>query len=202
MRIGIFGGTFDPIHLGHLVLAEQCREQCELDEVWFVPAAIPPHKQDAAISPAASRCAMIEFAISGTPNFKLDRLELERTGPSYTVTTLEKLHADDPNRELFLLLGADSIRDLPSWRAPNRILELATVVAVNRGRDSLDESQIQHFLANALGTITPRIKIVQIPGIDIAATDIRHRVAAGQSIRFLVPRAVEAYIHEHSIYRS
>lgn len=202
MRIGIFGGTFDPIHLGHLILADQCREQCELDEVWFVPAAIPPHKQATVISPAATRCAMIELAISGYPAFRLARLELDRSGPSYTVTTLEQLHGDDPSRELFLLLGADSIRDLPSWREPQRVLELATVVAVNRGRDIFDLPAVKQHLKAELGNVSAHLQVVQIPGIDISATDIRRRVTEGRSIRYLVPRAVEAYIHENSVYRT
>lgn len=200
MRVGIFGGTFDPIHLGHLILAEQCREQCQLDEVWFVPALIPPHKQNHSISTAATRCAMIEFAISGNPSFRLERLELERTGPSYTVTTLEKLHGDAPGRELFLLLGADSIHDLPTWREPKRILELATIVAVNRGRETFDEQAVRQHLTAQLGDIDPRICVVSMPGIDISATEIRSRVQQGLSIRYQVSRAVEAYILEHSVY--
>src|SRR6478736_3579271 len=109
MRLGLYGGSFDPVHYGHLLLAECCREQCQLDQVWFVPAAVPPHKQDAVISPAKSRCEMIDFAIAGNPQFKLSRIELDRPGPSYTVTTLEQLAAEDSARELFLLVGADSI---------------------------------------------------------------------------------------------
>ena len=201
MRIGIFGGTFDPIHIGHLVLAEQCREQCQLDEVWFVPAALPPHKLDSIISPAKIRSEMIEFAIAGNPQFKLCRIELDRSGPSYTVTTLEQLHVEDPTRELFLLVGADSIRDLPTWRQPQRILELATVVAVNRGGDPGIESH--HLTVQQLaGNSIPRIQIVQIPALEISATDIRQRIAAGRSVRYLVPRSVEAYIREHGFYEA
>jgi nicotinate-nucleotide adenylyltransferase len=201
VRLGIFGGTFDPIHTGHLVLAEQCREQCQLDEVWFVPAALPPHKQDAVISPAKTRCEMIEFAISGNPQFKLSRIELERSGPSYTVATLEQLHAEDPTRELFLLVGADSIRDLPTWYQPQRIMELAAIVAVNRGRDSLGKAESQPPLTDPIARlIADRVRFVQMPGIDISATDIRQRVSQGRSIRYLVPRAVEAYIREHGFY--
>ncbi len=196
MRIGVFGGTFDPLHTGHLVLAEQCREQCHLDEVWFVPAAIPPHKQELVISTARARCDMIEFAIAGNPQFKLSRVEIDRPGPSYTVTTLELLRDEDPTRELFLLVGADSIRDLPTWREPDRIQELATIVAVNRGRAVPTDAQRQALQP----TIGDRIHFVGMPGIDISATDIRQRVASGRSIRYLVPRAVESYIHQHHLY--
>jgi len=196
MRIGIFGGTFDPLHNGHLVLAEQCREQCRLDEVWFVPAAIPPHKQDLVISPAKTRCDMIEFGISGNPQFKLCRVELDRPGLSYTVTTLQQIHDEDPTRELFLLVGADSIRDLPTWRQPDRILQLATIVAVNRGSAAPTEAQRQALQP----TIASRIQFVGMPGIEISSTDIRQRVTSGQSIRYLVPRAVETYIHQNRVY--
>ena len=198
MRLGIYGGTFDPIHYGHLVLAEQCREQCQLDEVWFVPAAQPPHKLDAVITSGKARCEMIEFAIAGHPHFKLSRIELERTGPSFTVTTLEQLQAEDTSRELFLLIGADSLHDLPQWREPQRIQELATVVAVNRGDRPLpDRSQLEPQLGPAQAA---RIQFVQMPGLDLSARDIRQRSTEGRSIRYLVPRAVEAYIAHNHLY--
>lgn len=201
MRIGIFGGTFDPVHLGHLVLAEQCRDQCGLDQVWFMPAALPPHKQQAKISPARTRCEMLEFAIAGNPQFQLSRMELDRAGPSYTVTTLQQLRDEDPARELFLLVGADSIRDLPTWRQPERILELATVVAVNRGRDVLTAADVQTLIVDRFGAAAAaRVQLIQMPGIAISATEIRQWSAAGRSIRYLVPRAVEMYIHEHQVY--
>jgi nicotinate-nucleotide adenylyltransferase len=198
MRVGIFGGTFDPIHIGHLVLAEQCREQCQLDEVWFVPAAQPPHKRDAVISPAKARCEMIEFAISGQPQFQLCTAEIDRAGPSFTVTTLEQLHSKHPDHELFLLIGADSLRDLPLWREPRKILELATVVAVNRGgRPEPDRTMINDRLGS---DIHSRLRFVEMPGIDVSASDIRRRVASGRSIRYLVPRAVETFIHQRNLF--
>ncbi|MBC8113588.1 MAG: nicotinate-nucleotide adenylyltransferase [Candidatus Saccharimonas sp.] len=198
MRLGIYGGTFDPIHYGHLVLAEQCREQCQLDEVWFVPAAQPPHKLDATISSAKARCEMVEFAIAGHPHFKLSRMEIERTGPSFTVTTLEQLREEDASRELFLLIGADSLHDLPQWREPQRIQQLATVVAVNRGDRPLpDRSRLEQQLGPAEAA---RIQFVQMPGLDLSAGDIRQRSAEERSIRYLVPRAVEVYIAHNHLY--
>lgn len=198
MRVGIFGGTFDPIHFGHLTLAEQCREQCQLDEVWFVPAAQPPHKQGAVISPVKSRCEMVEFAIAGNSAFRLSSIEIDRAGPSFTVTTLEQLNSEDPSRELFLLIGADSLIDFPHWRQPNRILELATIVAVNRGDRPLpDRSLIRAVCGDLADT---KILGVNMPAIDLSSTDIRRRVSEGRNIRYLVPRAVEAYIHEHRLY--
>ena len=112
MRLGVYGGSFDPIHWGHLLLAEQCREQCELDAVWFVPAGIPPHKQSSEITPGKARAEMVEFAIAGCPGMSVSDLELKRAGKSYTVDTLEALHAEDPSRELYFLIGADSLHDL------------------------------------------------------------------------------------------
>ena len=198
MRVGIFGGTFDPIHFGHLVLAEQCREQCRLDEIWFMPASVPPHKQSAVISSAQMRCEMIAFAIAGNAHFRLNKMELERQGPSFTVDTLSRLHADNPTREHFLMIGADSLRDLHTWREPARILELSTIVAVNRGNHPLpDLSELQTICGDLVNT---RITTVEMPAIDISSTDIRQRIKKNRSIRYLVPRAVEAYIMEHRLY--
>ena len=118
MRLGIFGGTFDPVHYGHLLLAELCREACRLDQVWFVPAATPPHKSPRAITPAGQRLEMLELAVGGNECFAVSRLEVDRGGVSYTVDTLAELKAADPQRELFFLLGGDSLKDLPHWREP------------------------------------------------------------------------------------
>ena len=198
MRIGIFGGTFDPIHVGHLILAEQCREQCQLDEVWFVPAARPPHKLEATISDAKQRTEMLEFAISGNPRFRVSKIELERSGPSFTYLTLEQLKAEDASRELFLLIGADSVRDLPTWRNPEQIIELATVVAVNRGEQPPPD--ISHLGELTKSVAKPQLLTVTMPAIDISATEIRQRVREGRSIRYQVPRAVEVHIHEQRLY--
>jgi nicotinate-nucleotide adenylyltransferase len=198
MRLGIFGGTFDPIHNGHLVLAEQCREQCQLDAVWFVPSACPPHKLGSAISSPKARCEMIEFAIAGNAYFQLNRMELDRSGISYTVTTLEQIHAEHPAYELFLLMGADSLRHLSMWSQPQRILELATVVTVNRGGEqSPDKSLLQTQLGPS---IQSRLKSVQMPHLELSAGSIRQRVEQERSIRYLLPRAVEVYITQNGLY--
>ena len=132
MRLGIFGGTFDPVHYGHLLLAECCREQCRLDAVWFLPAAVPPHKQRRELTPAAERIEMLELALAGNTAFSVCRYEAERGGVNYTVDTLAHFHEEDPGRELFLLLGGDMLADLPNWRDAARIVELALPVAVCR----------------------------------------------------------------------
>jgi nicotinate-nucleotide adenylyltransferase len=202
MRLGIYGGTFDPVHYGHLLLAEQCREQSALDEVWFVPAAAPPHKENVEITSAKHRVNMLDFAVAGCPELKICELELERGGVSYTVDTLQQLSDEDPSRELFLLVGMDSLLDLPTWREPERILQLATVVAVNRR--SQHSSGAEQSALSACRQITPaaeeRIELAEMPDIDISATDIRSRVRAGKSIRFLTPRPVAMYIAEHGLY--
>ena len=199
MRLGIFGGTFDPVHYGHLVLAEQCREQLQLDEVWLLPAGQPPHKPGRFVTPANQRAEMLEYAVAGHPHLRVDRRELQRAGPSFTVDTLETLKAEDAAREIVLLLGADSLFEFPTWREPQRILTLATVAAANR--PGLPKPDLAPLRA-ALGPAAEAIKLVTIPGCDLSSTDLRQRVREGKSIRYLVPRAVECYIDQHGLYRA
>jgi nicotinate-nucleotide adenylyltransferase len=199
MRLGLCGGTFDPVHYGHLLLAEQCREQCRLNEVRFIPSGNPPHKESADITSGQLRAEMLELAVAGHPQFAVDSRELNRDGITYTVDTLSELAAEEPERELFFLIGADSLHDLPTWREPQRIAELATIIAVNRGDcplPSLDE--IRETLGEAVAS---RIEIVTMPGIDLSATDIRRRIQSDQSIRFMTPRAVEVFVAENGLYR-
>ncbi len=198
MRLGIYGGTFDPVHYGHLLLAEQAREQCRLDKVWFVPARQPPHKQADGITPPDARIDMLDFALAGCPEFSVSRVEVDRDGPSYMVDTLQLLVEEDPDRELFLLIGADSLTDLPTWREPQRILELATVIAVNRG--PFDEAALRGSASGLGPEHADRIQFVAMPGVDISASDIRRRVKEGRSIRFQTPRPVATYIAEQGLY--
>ncbi len=198
MRLGLFGGTFDPIHLGHLILAEQCREQCQLDKVWFLPSGDPPHKPTSSITPGKQRTEMIEFAIAGHEHFSVNSMELDREGTTFTVQTLEELKLAHDSRELFFLIGADSLTDFPTWRSPERILELATLVAVNRGNA---HPQPIEPLIEALGPLAKtRIQQLQIPDIEISSSDIRTRIQQGKSIRYLVPRSVEVYIADQKVY--
>lgn len=200
MRIGVFGGTFDPIHYGHLLLAETCRETLRLDQVRFIPAASPPHKQDHHISDGHARADMLHLAVSGYPEFVVDRRELKRKGPSFTVDTLAEFSTEFPDAELYFLVGADSLRDLLTWREPERITQLATLVACNRpGLPALNHQQISTWVGKEL---SDRIMTVQIPGTDISASELRDRVRFGRSLRFLTPRAVEAFVIEHRLYRS
>lgn len=191
MKIGIYGGTFDPIHIGHLILAESVREDLELDEVWFVPAFLNPHKAGRASTPPKFRLEMLRFAIAGHPNFKLSEIEIRRKGPSFTCETLQSIHHERPADELFLMIGADSLTDFPNWREPDRILELSTVVAVNRGREAAVIPQ---------EVSRERIQIVNMPAIEVSATEIRNRIREAKSIRYFTPRAVELFIQANSLY--
>lgn len=198
MRLGIFGGTFDPVHYGHLLLAETCREQLKLDQVRFVPAATPPHKLDHQISDGHARADMLSLAVSGYPEFVVDRRELKRKGPSFTVDTLTEYATEFPDAELFFLIGADSLRDLLTWRNPERISQLATLVACNRpGVAALQNEQIVEWVG---AEIASRILTQQIPGTDISASDIRERARTGCSLRFLTPRSVETFLTAHDLY--
>jgi nicotinate-nucleotide adenylyltransferase len=200
MRLGVFGGTFDPVHYGHLLLAECCREQCGLDAVWFLPAAVAPHKQDRSPTPAGERIEMLELAIAGNPAFSVCRYETDRGSVNFTVDTLEHIRAENPDRELFLLIGADMLADLPNWRSAERVCQLATPVAVCR-------PGCQPVSADHLGAIVSPKRLeavrglrVEMPEIGISSTDLRRRVELGQSLRYFTPRAVEMYIATQGLY--
>ena len=199
MRIGVFGGSFDPIHYGHLLLAESCREQCQLDQVWFFPAAQPPHKQTIELAPADRRIDMLELATGGHPAFFVRRDEIDRGGVSYTVETLAKLDADHPGNDWFLLLGADSLADLPNWREPERIATLAKLVVVCRAGPLAPARHGDHGVEDA-ARFQPLT--VEMPLVGFSASEIRQRVASGRSIRFMTTRAVELYIQTHRLYQS
>jgi nicotinate-nucleotide adenylyltransferase len=200
-RIGIFGGTFDPVHLGHLIMAEQCREAGELNEVWFIPAARPPHKQDRSLTSFAQRVEMLALAIAGMPAFRVNELEKDRAGPSYTADTLAELHRLHPQTDFALLLGSDCLPDLPEWHQPERILELAELLIYARPSwPALLAESLRESLRLSENTAF-RMRWVPGPSVDIASRDLRQRAAEGRSLRFLMPRAVECYIEEKKLYR-
>jgi nicotinate-nucleotide adenylyltransferase len=201
MRIGIFGGTFDPVHQGHLILAEQAREQGRLDEVWFVPAPRPPQKEAQAITRFEQRVEMLTLALAGQPAFRVDRVEEHRDGPSYTADTLTELHQRHPEHEFWLLIGGDSLADLPSWREPIRIVQQAGLLVAERAGApllSVQELRVRLGLSEADRL---QIQVIDTLRIEIASRDLRRRVAAGRSIRYFLPRSVEMYIQEKGLYR-
>ena len=197
VRLGVFGGTFDPVHLGHLVLAECAREALSLEQVVWVPAGDPWRKSDRPVSAAKDRIELVRLAIKGNPAFELSTVETERAGPSYSAETLTALAAARSGAELFFLLGLDALEDLTHWHEPHKILELAKVAAASREGRRLDAYQLDAMLLG-LGA---RTVWFDMPRLDISATELRERAAAGRSLRYLVPAAVEAYIGEHGLYQ-
>lgn len=197
--VGVLGGTFDPIHFAHLAMAEQVRQQLRLEEVLFVPAGQTVHKDAARVSPPGHRVRMLELATADNPAFVVDRLEIERGGPSYTVDTLEQLTRRLAGRDLCFIVSAQAARELPDWREPERILDLARIVIVPRlGYELPDRA----WLAGRFGRRADRFVIAETPSLGHSSSDIRARVGAGQSIRYLVPEPVRAYIDQHGLYRA
>ncbi len=197
-RLGILGGTFDPIHHGHLVAAQEVQHQLALDQVLFVPAGMPPHKPPQPISPIHHRLRMVELAIAGKSHFALSRLDADRPGPCYTVDTLQLLRREWGPGPLFVfIIGADSLADLLTWHQPQRLIELCELAAVTRPGVEVDLPR----LAEHLPGITARLHLVQMPLLEISSSDLRARVRAGRPISYLVPPAVEAYILEQGLYR-
>jgi len=197
IRLGILGGTFDPPHIAHLVIADQARSQLSLSCVSLVPAGQPPHKLDRPITPIEHRLAMTQLAIAGDPGLALSRVDVDRPGPHYTADTLALLRATHPDDELYLLIGSDSLRDLTAWREPARIVAQARLAVMRRPDADLDISRLE----SALPGISGRVEWLDAPWLDISSSDIQRRVRAGLSIRHLVPAAVERYIVEHELYR-
>jgi nicotinate-nucleotide adenylyltransferase len=193
VKLGVFGGTFDPPHLGHLIVAQDALQALGLDRVLFVPAGSPPHKQGRPTTPAPLRLEMTRAAVAGDPRFEVTDLELRRAGPSFTVDTLLQLLERAPESALFLLLGADQVRELESWRRPDEILRLARVVAITRA-GAVDGP------GRAADSLPAGLEVVRATRIDISATEVRRRVAAGESIRYLVPGAVERIIRRERLY--
>lgn len=187
MRIGIFGGSFDPIHIGHLIVAEAAADALALDMVRFVPTAQQPLKEPEAQSPVEHRVAMLALAIEHNPRFCMDTIEVDRGGTSYTVDTLLGLQATFPRDALFFLVGADAARTLSSWREVERLPSLATIVSLTRGgREAPPHPAIA--------------RSIQVPAIGVSGTEIRRAVAAGRSIRYVVPEPVRSYIATHRLY--
>ncbi|HYP39503.1 MAG TPA: nicotinate-nucleotide adenylyltransferase [Chloroflexia bacterium] len=198
-RIGIMGGSFDPIHIAHLIMAESVLEALSLDLVLFVPSGSQPLKRDKYVSPIEHRVAMVELAIAGNPHFALSRVDVDRPGPSYTVDTVPALRQEwsGPEVEMWFIVGADSLSTFPRWRDPSGILAHVRLAVVRRPGVEPD----MLLLKAALPQLEERLDWVDAPLIDISATDIRRRVAAGLSIRYRVPDAVRDYIEANCLYK-
>lgn len=202
MRIGVFGGSFDPIHLGHLVLAESCREQAKLDQVLFMPCAMSPHKLDGAHGTDRQRLESLDLAIGGHRDFIRSDMEIKRGGVSYTVETLKALTTQNPENEWFFLMGADSLESFASWREPEEILRLAKPIVVGRPGSNPVNLELFEPLSSAPYVDQLRELQVESPLVEVSSSNIRSRVSRGESIRFLVPRSVEKYIETQKMYLS
>ncbi len=209
VNVALFGGTFDPIHCGHLIVARCVLERLSLDEVTFIPSANPPHKGRADLSDVAHRLAMVELAIDGPrprvgaePGFACDDCETRRSGPSYTLETVMHFRARlGPQATIHWIIGADSLAELETWHRAGELVDACNIVTVNRlGDNQPDLSTFGRVLDEGHVAKLER-GILQTPHIDISATDIRRRVAAAQSIRYLVPEPVRQYIEDHQLYR-
>jgi nicotinate-nucleotide adenylyltransferase len=197
-RLGILGGTFDPPHIGHLWLATVAADELDLAKVLLVPAANPPHKRRRAISHAADRVLMTRLAVANDPRLDVSPVELEREGPSYTVDTLTELGRRHPDADLVLVLAADSLAQIDTWREPDRLLELASWAVGPRPGAPLPT---RAELVARWGRAASRIHLLGGPALEVSASQIRRRVAAGRAIRYLVPRAVEELIVDRQLYR-
>ncbi len=201
-RIGIFGGSFNPIHTAHLILAERAVAERALDKALFIPALQPPHKPARPVAPADHRMRMVELAVEGNPAFEASRIELDRQGPSYTLTTVRELRRTlGQDAELFLVLGGDSVHDIATWWRAEELVREADVIAFERPGYSLDSDLVE--LAHRFGehwASKVRALKVHAPLIGISATEIRERVRDGRSIRYLVPEPVREYILAHKLY--
>lgn len=200
MRLGIIGGTFDPIHNGHLIIAQEAALSLKLNRVLFIPAGDPPHKQKRAVSAAHHRFAMVQKAIANNPLFEVSTIEIDRPGLSYTVETLATLRqlyqTDD---EFFFIIGVDAVADMLSWQSPERVLQLAKLAVVARPGYSLSLEKLQAGLPNTL--LSECLVNVETPQIEIASSWLRERVKSGLPIRYLVPDDVAAYIEENKLYQ-
>jgi nicotinate-nucleotide adenylyltransferase len=202
-HIGVLGGTFDPVHYGHLVVAEEVYATLQLTEMVFVPTGQPPHKTNEEITAAEHRLAMLELAIASNPHFAISRVDLDRPGPSYTVDTLRLLREQwGDTTTIYFVIGGDSLEDLLSWHDPSGILEQLTHLVVVR-RPGYNESEAYYeWLEARLPGIKQRLLMVDAPQFDISATDLRTRVEQGQPIKYQTPESVESYIIQYGLYRS
>lgn len=196
-KMGIMGGTFDPVHYGHLAAAEEAWAKLSLDQVVFVVANVPPHKIGEEITSAKHRYAMVELALASNPHFSISRVDLDRPGPSYSVDTVRLLKQEwGPDSEIFFIIGMDSLMEIDTWHEPEQLIRLCWLVAVERPGFQPDLKALE---AKVPG-ITARTVMIDMPAVDISSSDLRHRVREGLPIKYQVPPEVEEYIYSHGLY--
>lgn len=192
------GGTFNPIHLGHLLLSQRAYEQFDLEKVYIMPVNIPPHKQGERIAEDIHRCAMVQLAIASNPNFELSLMEVNRKGLTFTCDTLKELSQQFPEKEWYFIVGADSLASMERWKHPSEIFAMATIVV--GVREDYDEGKLTTIIKHLEKTYEAKIKLLKMPNIDISSTDIRERIRSGLSCKYLVPESVEEYLESHRLY--
>ena len=190
MRIGLLGGTFDPPHYGHLLVASEVLEQCNLDEVWFVPNRLPPHKKGMPVTKKEHRLEMVRLAIEGNPSFRLSTIELEREGQSYTYDTIRQLTVTYRNDRFFFIIGADMINDLPNWHHIDKLVQMTTFIGINRPGYSVESPYRAH------------IQTIDMPPFDVSSSFLRERFKLGKNTRYYLPERVRNYIEENDLYGS
>lgn len=195
MKIGIMGGTFDPIHIGHMIAAEAAREQAGLDEVWFIPTADPPLKDKAPSAAAEQRCEMVRLAVESHGGFRVLDIELKRGGVSYSIDTITELRQQYPGHTFAYIIGSDRINDLPRWHRIEELSKLAGFIGLERPSSAILLDALPSYLKETL-------QFVYMPQIGISSTELRERMASGRSIRYLVPEPVGGYIRRHGLYGS
>src|SRR5512138_1584143 len=197
-RVGLFGGTFDPPHVGHLILASEAKSQLGLTRLLWTVTPDPPHKQDQLITPLEHRLAMVKLAIEDNPFFELSDVELDRPGPQYTVDTIKLVAEQNPHAEIVPVIGGDSLQDLPTWHEPKQIVYAAHWVGVmRRPGEEVNLDQLEHELPG----IKSKVHYVDAPLLEIASREIRSRVAAGKPFRYYLPNPVYQYIEQHHLYQ-
>ena len=195
--MGVMGGTFDPVHYGHLLIAEEARIQFGLDRIIFVTAGRPPHKKDYVVSDAEHRYAMVALATASNPFFECSRMEMDRPGPSYTVDTIETLRsALAPETSLYLITGADAIGEILTWHEPRRIVSMCKLIAAHRPGYNLGKLK-----SRLPKEISDQVIFLETPGVYVSSTELRARVRESRSIKYMTPEPVEAYIHKHALYK-
>jgi len=198
-KIGLMGGTFDPIHYGHLVLAEQIRTQFDLDMVYFIPVGIPPHKQDKNISSSKHRYFMTLLATITNPNFEVSKIEIEDSNISYTVNTIKKFkEVVNKEAELYFITGADAIYELETWKNVEELLQLCKFIAASR--PGIDKKKLKNKIMELNEKYNASITITSVPALAISSTDIRSRIRTGKSIKYILPESVEYYIYKNNLY--
>lgn len=199
-RIGIFGGSFDPVHQGHLLIAEQFAEDMKLDLVKFIPAKVSPFKLGYTQTSDKHRLEMLRLAVGSNPRFEVDALELDRGGVSYTIDTVNALRGVEPDAEYYMLIGADSLKDFKKWKSPEELLVSVSLVVARRGGEAPPQWSELSGLASREVIEGIQKRALDLPAMELSSTDIRRRVAQRRSIRYLVPSSVEVYIHSHGLY--